>query len=652
MKRVIIFNLVILLTLISASGAIFSFNKVANAQLAVPTSELEFSPLNFNAAAISANTLTTNGLIGLPGSSKLAIEAARKRVGDTCNKLLIAIDQSDKVDTFIDTTSSSFLSIIGGGIGESSQLAGKIVKATTAKECIDGYILILSNIPTVALTMGQDLQREQDKFTKSSESLRKIIEDLKARQSASVKDVLKAFMVKLVLNLNKNLTTKLVNSMVQKYKIDDYLAYGDALATQVYSMKYINDNYKGDARTQMMLRSLIQSEKFPDKAQTALTFANTKAQDYLASQCGSTPVLDVNDSNSLRCLAAYGDERSSTSFQFQSAVDLAQKAKASGVQSAQGEISQSNGFAPPRNCDGSIAAQQQIDAQYDQGAKELAASAVVVAKLEKALADGQTTQAEVDKAKASYAELEQKYKNLPSQESSPIIDICKAIDSPAAFVGDQLNNFVKQHLEQGSQLQSDNLPFYATFLSDLASNFLSNLLTGGKSGSQILKEGGLSALNGAVGELVSQLPKPPSGVNIPEPSKDNTPITYQASNGPLITYRVGLTETRQPYYIIDINVDGNFRDAQTGKTTAVSYKLEGPNIGGDGVNLVTETGYLAKGYNVFAPSGSTYKLTVYGANNVVLRNAQFTVNENNDGRVQGATTVEFGPRKSSFSPRG
>ena len=56
---------------------------------------------------------------------------------------------------------------------------------------------------------------------------------------------------------------------------------------------------------------------------------------------------------------------------------------------------------------------------------------------------------------------------------------------------------MKQHLDQASQLQSDNLPFYANFLADVAGNFLTNILTG-KSKAQVLKEGGIGALNGAL----------------------------------------------------------------------------------------------------------------------------------------------------------
>lgn len=493
-KNKLVASLIFVFTISALSGGLLATAPRVQAQaLAVPTAEIPFSPLNMS--------------IYTPGAGTAAIKSARAVVGSTCDKLLTALNAADKVETILDTTSSSFLSIIGGGIGESSKLSKSIVKAVAAKECVDIYILALTETPSVTLTMGQDIQREQDKYTKVSESLRKIIEDLKARQNASVKDVLRAFMVKLVLNLNKNLTTNLVNEMVQKYKIDDYLAYGDAVGTQVYSMKYINANFAGDARTQMMMRSLVQSDKVPEKALIAKAFAGTKAQDYLGSVCNGVGQLDANNENSLRCLAAFGSEFASPTFQYLTAQDQALKVKTAGAQSAQTEIAQSNGFAPPRDCSGSIELQQEIDSKYDVATKELLAAASVLSKIELAYKQKKTTLAELTKAREAFAVVEKKFKDLPDGDLEPVIDICKAIDSPASFVGEQLNNFVKQHLDQGSQLKSDNLPFYANFLSDVASNFLGNLLTGGKSSSKIFKEAGFQAMNGAIGELASNLPK-------------------------------------------------------------------------------------------------------------------------------------------------
>lgn len=659
MKRLVSLILIISFLLSAVAGAVFTFNGKAQAQLAVPTAEIPLSPLSASAVTTATNTTTTNILIGLPGTSQAAITAIRNSVGAACQAVISAADKSDAVETFVDVASSSFLSVIGGGIGESTQLTKSLTKATVAKECIDAYVTALRAIPTVTLTMGQDLQREQDKFTKTSEALRQVIENLKARQSAGIKDILKAFMVKLVLNLNKNLTTKLVNGMVQKYKIDDYLAYADALGTQIYSMKYINEHYSGDARTQMMLRSLIQSDKLPEEAKklktnVAKAFATTKAQDFIASKCANSPQLDANDSNSLICLASLGSEQANPNFQFQAAQDNAQKVKGAGMEIANKEVSQSNGFAPPRDCNDLLGKQQSIDAKWEQLSTEVVAAADVVAKLEAALVAKKTTQAEVDKARANFDKIDAQLKQLPQEDSDPVSDICPIIDSPATYVSDQITNFVKQHLDQGSQLKSDNLPFYATFLSDLASNFLTNLITGGKSNSKIFKEAGVTALNGAIGELSSQLPKA-TGPGLPPPSNDppTPPDNNPNPNRPILSYIASSPGPEQDVQIL-VDLGTNFLNTD-GSTRAARWVLEGPNIGGTGVGRVERNGsdFYAVFDPVKAPDNSTYKLTVYGSNGSVLRSVSLTViYSRGRGSVAGTQTVDFSPRRSNFSPRG
>lgn len=289
--------------------------------------------------------------------------------------------------------------------------------------------------------------------------------------------------------------------MVEKYKIQDYLAYGDALTTQVYSMKYINENFSGDARQQMMVRSLLQSEKFPEKIKTVQSFANSKAQEYLGSACGVATGANSSDQNYfLKCLAAYGSAQNNPDFHVLNAVSQAQAATSSAQATTAAEISQSDGFAPPRNCQGSLTMQNQIDTQYDQVFVEKDIAIATVNKLKLALSQTppKTTQEAVNIAQAAADQAIANANALGEKSDSPIIDVCEAIDSPAKFVSDSISKFLQKNLVDDTDLKPDNLPFFATFLSDVASNFLTNILTGGKTTSQVLKEAGVGALNGAL----------------------------------------------------------------------------------------------------------------------------------------------------------
>lgn len=525
-----IFTKIIFSSLIASLIAISFPVKQAEAQFVV---ELGPAATALITGILTATTSTAL-VSGVTGIGATTVAGAKSSVGATCQSIITALDSSNAVESFLDSTSSNTLGVIGGSPFEFSKINAKLARATAAKTCVDTYVEALSAIPRINFDIGQAVDPEQDRYTKVSSALRTQIESLGAQQNASAKDIMKAFMVKLVLNLNKNLTTKVVNNLIQEYKIDDYLAYGDALATQVYAMKYINQNFEGDARTQMMMRSLIQSEKVPQKARVAAAFANQQAREYVAAQCGSTGQLDAADGNSLACLASYGNEQSSPMFKYLNALDTSEKIKTEAKKTAQAEISQSNGYAPPRDCSGSYSEQKRIDTASEAAATEVAVAANILANLEKALAAGQTTQAEVDKAQAAFEAADKKMSELVNNSvDSPVVDICKAIDSPASYVSNSIQKFLDQHIDQGSKLESDNLPFYATFLSDLTSNFLTNLLTGGKSNSKIFKEAGLNAL----GAVSASIPSGSGGIGSGTGSGPvgNVGITARSADGQLVS---------------------------------------------------------------------------------------------------------------------
>lgn len=543
----------------------------ARAQFGIPTQTIEAptSSLLYQTGAIATSTsaaATTLGTIsnvhgafqasiasgvGLPGDGALALTAPRAAVEASCEPIKAAFDGLSASDAVGESASSTVLSIIGGGAFESAKLSALLAKAIAAKTCVDQYIRALDRV-TGDLNILAEVTREQDKYTKISATLEKAIADLSARQNASAKDIAKAFMVKVILNLNKNLTTELVNKLVEKYKISDYLAYGDALASQVYSMKYINENFAGDARQQMMIRSIMQSEKFPEKIKTVQSMANSKAQEYIGKACDVTnPNLDTNDEMYfMKCLAGLGSAQADKNYHISIAIDQAQAATQSGRQSAAAEISQSQGFAPPRNCAGSVSMQADIDAKYEKAETEKSIAEAVAGKLRKALEAKPPTTTPEEYAKAQAA-AEQAAANADAlrQQGNPIVDICEAIDSPASFVADGIGDFLKTHLNQGSQLSSDNLPFYANFLADVTSNFLTNILTGGRDKSQVLKEAGVAALNGTIVSMSQAISQGGSSTGT-----TGTEINQASNKVSIVAYQLGV-ENAKPVTTLAPNTD-------------------------------------------------------------------------------------------------
>lgn len=650
------FSVVILLVALLAT----SFPaKPVHAQFVVefgPTATTLISGILTSTTTTAVATTGTALVSGIPGIGAATVNSARAALGGTCLATITALQASDAVDSFLDAAASTTLSVIGGSPFEFTKVNAKLAKATAAKVCVDTYVEALSAIPGVTFEISNEVQREQDKYTKISNSLRQQIQDLGAQQNASAKDIMKAFMVKLVLNLNKNLTTKVVNNLLQEYKIDDYLAYGDALATQVYAMKYIDQNYKGDARTQMMMRSLIQSEKVPGKARVAAAFANQQAKEYITNACGSVGQLDAQDQSSLNCLAAYGNEQSSPMFKYLNALDTSSKIQTEAKKTAQAEIAQSNGYAPPRDCSGSLADQQRIDASSDQAANEVVIAANILAQLQEALLSGKTTQAEVDKAQAAFDAADKKMSDLVSKDvESPVIDICKAIDSPASYVGNSIQKFLDQHIDQGSKLESENLPFFATFLADLTGNFLTNLLTGGKKSSKIFKEAGVAALGAGIASVPTLIGNSGSG-------------TSNEFGNPWVTVymtRVGssskLSElTPGQQYTFNVDISGHIRDGRTAPNRITIRDRDTGQVINNGQTSVSAI-----------PSSNLLQYNFTAQNRLVKWEVELAVREGDgarildtvtgayfvpgaDGTVSGVSTTNFNPRGSivaTFRPR-
>lgn len=498
-KKIIAFLIITMLAGFIPTGFVV---REANAQIAVidaavvgSTSGTTAAVTSVAAAELAAKAVqTTTTVLVINNPADQAALAGVRASSAACD----GIDQAEQVAATSDTFGD--FSVIGGSPAQAVRLAAKLAALQAVLACRQAMLSAIDALIPTSSVGATSYSKKQAEISVEINSLKTRIESIKQQQTAEIKDVLKAIMVRIILTVSKNLTTEMVNKMVEKYKIQDYLAYGDAVATQVYSMKYINENFAGDARQQMMIRSLLQSEKFPEKAKTVQAFANSKAQEYLGTACGVGAGVDPNDANYfMKCLAAYGAPQSSPEFHVLQANSQAQAAMASAHNTTAAEIAQSDGYAPSRNCQGSIAQQKQIDDQYDQVYAEKDIAIAAAAKLKFALNQNppKTTKEEYDRAQAAADQAIANAESL-NEKGDPIIDICEAIDSPAKFVSESIGKFLEKNLVQDTDLKTDNLPFYAAFLSDVASNFLTNILTGGKSTSQVLKEAGVGALNGGL----------------------------------------------------------------------------------------------------------------------------------------------------------
>ncbi|MDE2311537.1 MAG: hypothetical protein KGJ93_00400 [Patescibacteria group bacterium] len=444
--------------------------------------------------AASATLLgTIQASVGVPGVTSALVSGLLSGAGSVCSNVSQLQEIAGTADTF-----SSF-SLIGGSAAEATQITSKIASLIALRACDNAQLEILKKAPAGSLLAAQELTRRMNALSSEMNSLDQRIEALKARQSASFKDVLRAIAVKLLLTYSQQLTTKLVNSLIAKYKISNYLKYADALSTIIYTSDYVKKNYPGSA-DQMILRSILLSQ--PVQGQV-LPLVREQAKQNL----GFIPdQLAFSDPNYYVKMAQIGFGKNDPYFLTTTFNGQAAEAKAQGDLMAQQEVSQSKGFLPVRDCNGAVNQQQTMDQNYAQLANQYDFNYDVQQKLAAAykLNPTDATKAQLDQATTAMQTSIDRLTSFPKQVSTPILDLCAGITNPGAFVGDSLTGYLQKQIDQSMNLNNANLPFYGQFIMGVATNFLNNIIQGNKNNLQLLTETGIQAGNVAANSAVQQ----------------------------------------------------------------------------------------------------------------------------------------------------
>jgi len=450
-----------------------------------PTTAL-LTAISGSTAASAAALVTLNTAVGLPGVSQGVvagiINGALKAASAVCSNVSKFQEIAGTADNF-----SSF-SLIGGSPTEALQITTKLSALIGLKTCDQAQLDALKIAIPDSLMTAQELTRRMAVLNSEIASLSTRIEALKARQSASFKDVLKAVAIKLLLTYSQQLTTKMINTLIYKYKINDYLQYADAVASTVYNADYVNKNYP-NVSNQLILRSILQNGTVQGEV---LPMIRQEAQENL----GFSPDLVLTSDPSYYVKMAQVQSMQNDPYTLGMIYrDRASQVQAQGLTSAQQEISQGKGFIPVRNCSGAVSQQKQIDVQNIKLSYQADLDYQTLAKLQSAYTMMPTTQmkAQLDTATAAYQQSQTKLKALPQSVDKAFVTLCEGINNPGAFVGDSIQSYLQQHLQQSGTLNNNNLPFYGSFIQSVAMNFINNIFTGGKSNAQLLTEAGLAA---------------------------------------------------------------------------------------------------------------------------------------------------------------
>lgn len=520
-KIIAIFSLIIIL------GGFFPRNDI-EAQFADPNTALILALVKQIQAGVGPSTIIPGPLGSLlsqfgvdisPNLLSLPAELAFS-ASQGCKTQILAVDALQQVTARTSFLSTLKNSLIGEDTTEPAILEGYLQVYASAQLCVTTILTILTSVPPPKDLNGKaTFDSKKQYFTKLSVSYNESINSIKDKLDNSVKDFLKAILIRSLQNINKDLTTRVVNGLVEKFKISNYLQYADALGGQIYAMDYINKNFDGDARQQMMIRQLAQDQLLGrvEGVSVAKAFAQQKAEEYLGPYANG---IDFTDPDFYFALAKAGSPEANPEYQYGQAEEQSRQAIATGLANANLEIANGKGFLPPRDCSGSVAEQQAIDEKQVQAGRRYTSALQVKGKLLNS--KPRPAQAEIDKAQTELEAAQEALRALPKEVSKPVVEICKAIENPGGAVADQISGFLNSHLDEAANFDSANLPFFVTFLSDVASNFVSNVITGGKSTGQLFKEAGLGALQSTVGLAINTAVNQPTEPTFPAGTDDGS----------------------------------------------------------------------------------------------------------------------------------
>jgi len=407
-----------------------------------------------------------------------------------------ALNVAEKVDQW----SFGGLKLLTGDAGEAAMIKSKITALEGAKGCTEGKLKDIKKTQIATLTQGQLRQSLIQQYTTELATIQKRLDELNVQYRNATRSLWKAVLTKTLLATTKAVAAKLVNSLSYKFKISNYLSYADAVAGNVYAAQLINSNIK-DGKDQLIARSLLTDPVVQNQVQPAIFQRANTALGFNPDD------LDLTDANFYQKSFQVGSGNTNAFLMQVQALDNADQIKAQSLTSAKTEISLGNGLKAPKTCDGSIAAQAAIDAEYKAVNNEIQNRTKLLQDLQNyrtvarnlTSAEAQQLDADIKKAEKDFNNAGQKLNDLPKKYKSPVVQICKDITSPASLVNMGINEAFSSFAGKMSDYNDNNLPFFVNFISDIGTQIGTSLIFGGNTGSTLLNESGNLAQAASLG---------------------------------------------------------------------------------------------------------------------------------------------------------
>lgn len=426
--------------------------------------------------------------LGLPGSGA-ARGAVIKTADGACEVTKKGLSAVDSLDNF------GSVEALAGSAGKLTKLTAQISILTAVKNCKQAT-LTAASAPGTSLQELVTRSGDMAKLAIDISSIEARIEKLKETRSEVNVSIWKGVAMRILLNAQSRLTTRLVNNLINKYKIGNVLQYVDAASTLIYTKDYIQKNFP-DNKDKMILRSILTNDAFGNKILPSVRAKASRALAYVPHE------LDIADPDYFIKLAQAGTGEADP-FLLQTVMeDEAARAKANGDEAAKDEANSGEGFVPVRNCKGAIAQQADFDGKSRIYQQEVATQEKVLNKLSDDMHanPGEDYAEDIETAQKALTEAKKKMNALP-ETSRPIVDFCDKIQNPGASVAKSINGYLTSHLGNATNIRPENLPFFANFIESIASNFVGSIIEGQKPGLNILTDAGFKAANVAASSFL------------------------------------------------------------------------------------------------------------------------------------------------------
>jgi hypothetical protein len=541
--------------------------------------------------------------LGLPGSGA-ARGVVIKTADGACEitkKGLSAIEAADNFGT---------IDVIAGSAGTLAKLTAKISILTAVKNCKEATLNAAST-PSISIVENVVRSGDMAKLAIDIANLEARIDKLKETRSEVNVQIWKGVAMRILLNAQSRLTTRLVNNLVSKYKIGNVLQYVDAASTFIYTKDYIQNNFKDD-EDKMIIRSILTNDAFSNKVLPAIRSKASRTLSYIPDE------LDIADPDYYIKLAQAGTGEADPYLLQTVFEDQAAKAKANGDEAAKNEANSGEGFVPVRNCAGAVAQQNDIDRKNIQYSYDVRDREEALEKLKaRRTADINSVEpTEIAQAMKDLAEARTKLQKMPEAVGGPIVKLCDAIQNPGASIAKSINGYLTTSLGNASNVKSENLPFFANFLESVATNFVGSIIEGQKPGLNILTDAGFKAVNIATTQFLE---------NTADTRKLKDVETK--TNTDSLVFTIEKTENGASEYKITWNADNIDGIVLMQITGPRNYK----------VNLPSPAGVMAAVFTTGA--GGNYTFTAYDKNSQVLATKTFNLQLTN---TPGAVTVPTG----------